>query len=167
MESKKLGFLILGVSIVLGFMLFSFMGTLNRQEQALQCAPTERCQQVRSAIGTSHIAIGIVSFIASLGFFLLFFNKSEQAILERLEQEKNTKVQEDKFSLVLNVMDTYEQRILKAVKEQDGITQTTLTFRTDLSKAKVSQVLTDFEKRNLIRRIPKGKTYSVHLAQGF
>ena len=56
---------------------------------------------------------------------------------------------------------------MSAVKEQDGITQTTLRFRTDLSKAKISQILTDFEKKNLIKREEKGKTYAVYLTQNF
>ena len=115
----------------------------------------------------SHIAIGFVSFIFALGFYLLFFNKGEEAILKRLEQEKNTKLQEDKFNVVLKIMDDNEKNVINAVKEQDGITQTTLRYRTDLSKAKISQILTDFEKKNIIRRIQKGKTYSVHLIQNF
>ena len=64
-------------------------------------------------------------------------------------------------------MDANEQKVLKAVKEQDGITQSTLKFRTDLSKSKVSQILTDFEKKHLITRELKGKTYSVHLMDNF
>ena len=64
-------------------------------------------------------------------------------------------------------MDDNERKVLKAIKEQEGITQSTLKFRTDLSKAKVSQILTDFEKKHLIKRESKGKTYSVYLTENF
>ena len=77
------------------------------------------------------------------------------------------KLEQDKFELILKAMDDNEKKVLKAIKEQEGITQSTLKFRTDLSKAKISQILTDFEKKNLVRRELKGKTYAVHLIENF
>ena len=62
-------------------------------------------------------------------------------------------------------MDENEIKVLKAIKEQEGITQSTLKFRTDLSKAKVSQILTHFEKKHLVKRELKGKTYAVYLME--
>ena len=167
MENKKLGFVILSFSLVATILAFGFMGALGRQTGALQCYPTNECQRVESLLGLSHIAVGLISFIGALGIYLLFFSTSEEAILKRLEEEKNNKIEMDKFDLILKAMDENEQKVLKAVKEQDGITQSTLKFRTDLSKAKVSQILTDFEKKNLVKRELKGKTYAVYLAQNF
>ena len=101
MESKKLGFLIIGMSILLGFLMFSFIGRIGAQGEVLHCNPTQECQRVNSLLGLSHIAIGFISFIFALGFYLLLFNKGEEAILKRLEEEKNMKLQEDKFSVIL------------------------------------------------------------------
>ena len=83
METKRLGFLILGMSVALGFVTLNFMGSLNLQGQQLHCNPTQECQQINSVLGVSHIAIGLLSFIFALGFYLLFFNKDEKAILEK------------------------------------------------------------------------------------
>ena len=167
MENKKLGIVILSISIAAAVLAFGFMGVLGKQTTALQCYPTNECQRVESLIGLSHIAVGLISFIGALGIYLLFFSTSEEAILRRLEEEKNMKIEQDKFGLILKAMDVNEQNVLKAIKEQEGITQSTLKFRTDLSKAKVSQILTDFEKKHLIKRELKGKTYSVHLMENF
>ena len=167
MENKKLGFVILSISIVASVLAFGFMGILGKQTAALQCYPTSECQRVSSLLGLSHIAVGLISFIGALGIYLLFFSTSEEAILKRLEDEKNMKIEGDKFDLVLKAMDENEKKVLKAIKEQDGITQSTLKFRTDLSKAKVSQILTDFEKKHLVKREAKGKTYAVYLAENF
>src|SRR3989338_6493474 len=167
MENKKLGFVILSISVIASVLAFGFMGVLGRQTSALQCYPTSECQSVESLTSLSHIAVGLISFIGASGIYLLFFSTSEEAILKRLEEEKNMKIDQDKFQLVLKAMDENEQKVIKAIKEQDGITQSTLKFRTDLSKSKVSQILTDFEKKNLVKRELKGKTYAVHLAQNF
>lgn len=167
MENKKLGFVILSISAVAAVLAFGFMGVLGRQTSSLQCYPTNECQRVESLLGLSHVAVGLISFIAALGFYLLFFSTSEEAILRRLEEEKNMKVDRDKFELVLKSMDDNEKKVLKAIKEQSGITQSTLRYRADLSKAKISQILTDFERKQIVKREEKGKTYSVYLAENF
>ena len=167
MENKKLGFVILSISILASILALGFMGVLGRQTTALQCYPTNECQRINSLIGLSHVAVGLISFIGALGVYLLFFSTSEEAILKRLEEEKNMKVEQNKFELILKAMDENEQKVLKAIREQEGITQSTLKFRTDLSKAKVSQILTDFEKKHLVKREIKGKTYAVYLAENF
>ena len=167
MENKKLGFIILSFSVISTVLAFGFMNVLGRQTAALQCYPTSECQRVESLTGLSHVAVGLISFIGALGVYLLFFSTSEEAILKRLEEEKNMKIEQDKFELVLKAMDDNEKKVLKAIKEQSGITQSTLKYRTDLSKAKVSQILTDFEKKNLVKREIKGKTYAVYLTENF
>ena len=167
MENKKLGGVILGISIVATILAFSFMSTLGRQTTALQCYTTAECQRVESLVSLSHIAVGLISFIGALGIYLLFFSTSEEAILKRLEEEKNSRIEMDRFGLMLKAMDDNEKKVIQAIKEQDGITQSTLRFRADLSKAKISQILTDFEKKNLIKRELKGKTYAVYLAENF
>ncbi len=167
MENKKLGFIILSFSIIATVLAYGFMGVLGRQTTALQCYPTSECQRVQSLLGLSHVAVGLISFIGALGIYLLFFSTSEEAILRRLEEEKNVKIEQNKFELILKAMDDNEKKVLKAVKEQEGITQSTLRYRTDLSKAKVSQILTDFEKKHLVKREMKGKTYAVYLVENF
>ena len=167
MENKKLGFVILSISVIASIVAFGFMGLLGRQTTALQCYPTNECQRVESLMSLSNVAVGLISFIGALGIYLLFFSTSEEAILKRLEQEKSMKIEGDKFELVLKAMDENEKRVLKAIREQEGITQSTLKFRTDLSKAKVSQILTDFEKKHLVKREVKGKTYAVYIAENF
>ena len=167
MDNKKLGIVILGFTTIAIVLAFSFVGALGRQTTALSCYPNAECQRVESLMSLSHIAVGLISFVGALGIYLLFFSTSEEAILKRLEEEKKMSIGNGKFDLVLKGLDEHERNVLKAIKEQEGITQSTLTFRTDLSKAKISQVLTGFEKKSLIRREEKGRTYAVYLAENF
>ncbi len=163
MDNKKIGIIILIITVLLGFVMFSFINRLYATSQELGCFPNEKCNIVERSLSLSHVAVGILSFALALGFYLIFFNKSEKAILERLGNDERIKSKEERFSILLKGLDDFEKKIINVVREEPGITQNTLTLKTNLSKAKISQVLTGLEKKNLIKRIQKKKTFAVYL----
>src|SRR3989344_7948668 len=138
MENKKLGAVLIVISILIGAMFIYYNSKLLTQSQELGCFDNKDCFAVEGGLTISHIAIGIFSFMLALGFYLLFFNKTEKAILNKLEDEKEKKIKEQKFEIILKALDSFEQKVMKAIKEQDGITQNTLRLRVDMSKAKLS-----------------------------
>ncbi|MEK6831037.1 MAG: MarR family transcriptional regulator [Nanoarchaeota archaeon] len=163
MENKKLGVLMIIISLVFGFFLIYYNFSMDKQSVELGCNSVEGCQEIKEVLSVTHMAFGFFGFMLALGFYLLFFNKTEERILKRLEDQKNVQLEEEKFSIILKALDEYEKRVLYLVKEQEGITQNTLRLRANMSKAKLSYVLQELEKRQLIKRIPKGKTLEIHL----
>ncbi len=163
MENRKLGVVLIIISVLIGGVFIYYANKLSEQSIALGCYNDPKCFAVEKGISISHIAVGIFSFILALGFYLLFFNKTEKAILEKLEKDKNQKIEDSKFEMLLKALDPFEQKVIKAVREQDGITQGTLRLRTDMSKAKLSYVLQELERRGIVKRVEKGKTLSVYL----
>lgn len=163
MENKKLGILLILISFVVGGVFLYYINSLISNANKLNCYTSVDCMQIEMSLNFSHIAIGVVSFILALGFYLLFFNKTEKAILSKLEDEKNKKIEDIKFDILFKALDEYEQKVIRAVREQPGITQNTLRLRTDMSKAKLSYVLQELERRGIVKRIEKGKTLEVYL----
>lgn len=165
MQNKQLGIILIILGLITAGLVFSLINQLQEKEQKANCKPTADCAALSKKLDLSHIVVGVIAAIISLGIYLTFFSITEEAILQRLEEEKNNNVAHDKFALMLKVLDPQEAKVLQAIKEQDGITQHTLRLRTDLSKAKLSQILTSFEKKNLVRREAKGKTLAVFLKE--
>ncbi len=163
MENKKLGVLLVIIAVAVGSLFMYYSVNLGEQSRELGCFPSQDCMTIERALSFTHIAVGIFSFILALGFYLLFFNKTEEAILQRLEKEKNEKIEDGKFEHMMKALDSYEQKVMKLIKEQQGITQSTLRIRADMSKAKLSYVLQELEKRGLVKRIEKGKTLAIYL----
>ena len=163
MENKKLGTLLIIISIFILILFTSYTSRINNQSVEMGCFPNKDCKTIEKMLSLSHISMGVFSFLFALGFYLLFFNKTEKVILEKLEKEKELKVDDMKFKILLKALDEYEQKVIKAIREQDGITQATLRIRTDMSKSKLSIVLKELERRGLIKRIEKGKTLSIFL----
>jgi len=163
MENKKLGTLFLIFSVIFLAFLFYFNMEMSVQYNQYGCNPSDECMRIDNFLNLTNIGFGFFGFMFGLGFYLLFFNKTEEKIMSRLEEEKNKKIGDEKFSLISKALDPYEKKVINAVKEQDGITQNTLRLRTDMSKAKLSYVLQELEKRNLVKRVQKGKTLEVWL----
>lgn len=163
MENKKLGILMIIISLVFfAFLIYSSI-KLSEKSVSLGCNLSEECESVQNIFTFTNIGFGFFGFMLALGFYILFFNKTEQAILKKLEDDKNKNIGEERFEIILKALGSYERKVLKAVKEQDGITQNTLRLRTEMSKAKLSYILQELEKRDLIKREKKGKTLAVFL----
>ena len=141
MDNKKLGVLlmVLGIVIVGIFLYYNQMLTQQGLNQGCVSSDTE-CVEIERNLSFIHVGIGLFAFLFALGFYILFFNKTEQAILKKLDDEKDNKIKEEKFDIILRALDSYEQKVMKTIKEQDGITQNILRLRTDMSKAKLSYV---------------------------
>ncbi len=159
MNNKKIGMVMILISVILGVLIILTEIQLEQIVRGIcQCSHSSNY----ILVGT-HISIGIVFSLLSLGLYLIFFEKGEKAILTRLEEEKNKKIEESKFDILLKGLDKEEQIVLKAVKEQDGISQSTLVLRTNIHKSKLSIILNDLEKKQLLKKIKKGKINYIHL----
>ena len=163
MENIRLGIVLVIISIVVLGTFFYVNNSLVTQAQELGCYTQPNCLPLEKNFSFIHVGIGVFSFLLSLGVYLLFFNKTEKAILDKLEDEKKRKIEEGKFESFLRGLDSFEQRVVKIVRDQPGITQNLLQIKAEMSKAKLSYVLQDLEKRGIIKRIEKGKTLAIYL----
>ena len=166
MDNKKVGSILLLVTLALLLIFIFIVQLLNKEAEALGCFDQAGCQTIETQLGSIHFAFGLFGFLFALGTYLLFFSKGEQAIVERLERDTSRKLAEEKFSILLQGLDEFEKKILIIVREQEGITQNTLHLRGNISKAKLSQVLASLEKKGLINREAQGKTRAVHSTMG-
>ena len=160
MEDRKIGLLLLGCAIVFAGFLFYFNNQLDNDFNAANCVVSDECTQIDSSLSALHFGFGFFGFMTGLGFYMVFFAPRED-LLSKLESEKDARINAERFNIILSALDSFEQKVMKAVVAQEGITQNTLRLRTDMSKAKLSYVLKDLEKRNLIKREQKGKSLAV------
>lgn len=167
MDNRQLGIILVIACVALAGLVFSFNAELKESADAsCSCSAMNDlgfCPHAKQTNWQTYIGIALISGMLALAAYLLFFEKSQKEIVSALNKQKHIQVKEEKFSILLRGMDPEEIKVMKAVKEQDGITQQTLRLRTDLHKSKLSIVLDRLEKKNLIKRTTKGKTKQVHL----
>jgi len=167
MDNKKIGIILIVVCLILGFLIFAFNNELDTQAEA-SCSCTEMenlgyCPHQKITPWQTYFGLILISGVAALGVYLIFFDKSQKDVAKILEKQKHIQVKEEKFDILLKGLDIDEKKILKAIKEQDGITQQTLRLRTNLHKSKLSILLGRLEKKDLIARKKKGKTNQIFL----
>jgi len=150
-------------SILLFSIFISTSVSLNQESQKLGCFSSEECLGVEKSLSIVNIAFGVFGFMIALGFYLVFFS-SDQEIVKHLKKEKRKMSFDEKWSVLLLGLDKFEKEVMGKVKEQDGITQSTLKLRVKMSKAKLSSVLSSLENKGLIKRESFKKTLRVHLS---
>ncbi len=164
MDNKKIGFTLVVLSVILGLFAFQIISRYSATNNQLECMSPPGCQRVASVMNYTHLLVGVLFSLFSLGVYILLFNSgSTEAILKRLEDEKDKKISEERFGLLMKTLDPNEQKILNILKEKEGITQNMITIKSGLSKATVSLILSNFERKGMIKRENNGKTYSVYL----
>lgn len=67
----------------------------------------------------------------------------------------------EKGQILSNVLSKNEQEVVDIVRETGEITQDSLTFRLGWSRPKVSTIVTNLERMNLVQRTRVGKTYAI------
>jgi DNA-binding MarR family transcriptional regulator len=169
MDNKKLGIILLIIGLILSLAIYAVKineDSIIRKvvyDQGTCFLDDGTCLHDDRNLTFYIISWTFSAILIALGLYLMLFEKSQKAILSALEKQKHIKLNEEKFDILLKGLTKDEQNVIKAVKEQDGITQQTLRLRTDLHKSKLSIILDGLEKKDLISRKEKGKTKQVFL----
>jgi len=71
----------------------------------------------------------------------------------------------DELEIIKRALSDDEKAVLDEIRRAGEITQDSLRFRLDWSKAKLSRILTNLDKMNIIQRERVGKTYNVFLTE--
>lgn len=156
--TKQIGMLLLVVSIMMGLSVFFIANSAQASHEAAceaECGsvhedhtcPMER--PVYESIGY-YFSISFAIIIGISGFYMMFSG------VESLVLGGNNKLD----SLMLYLKDD-EKNVIEEIRKQNGIKQSTLKYRVDFSKSKLSHLVNDLVNRGLIRREEAGKTYKL------
>jgi len=179
MNQRAIGIVLIVIGVILAGLVF-YMRTTDKANVAAFAAKTGSCYvddetclhdqaNVRSTVGWMFSAALVV-----IGLILILMAKTERLISEQqvkvssaLESAAKTEKSKDELKAFLAGFSLDEQKVLRAIREQDGIMQSTLRFRTGMSKSTLSLMLTQFEKKGLISRKESGKTNKVYWRKVF
>ena len=99
---------------------------------------------------TLNVLSVLIGVLAGLAFYLM---------AKQPEHDKD-----NEMKIIKKALSEDERHVIGEIERAGEITQDSLRFRLSWSKAKISTILTNLDKMNLIQRERQGKTYNVFLS---
>lgn len=159
MKNRVVGFLVIAIAILLGFIIFSFNVALSDIVSS-SCSHGEECPMWGSIEFQTNVSIGIMAFVMLIGFYLIFFSKEEKIITrirkvrDQIEPKKLTK---KSYKKILNSLSKEEKAVFKIIIESNGsVFQSDIVKQTKLNKVKVTRTIDKLEGRGLVERKRRG-----------
>ena len=179
MNQRYLGVILIVISVLSGVTTYV---VYKQEQQTLNILLEEKgtcfledgtC--VHEQANTSFFVLSLISLaLFILALYLLIFDRAQRLIQDHhlevsnaLAKAKQHEREKDEFSSFLEAFDETEQTILKAIRQQEGITQSTLQYKTGLSKTRLSLILRALEEKNIVARKLTGKTKKIFLKKTF
>ncbi|MBW2970359.1 hypothetical protein KY319_04520 [Candidatus Woesearchaeota archaeon] len=149
MRNRVVGFIVIGIAVLIGFIIFTFNRALTRIVNAA-CEHGPDCPMWGTIDFQTNVSIGIMVFVVLLGLFLVFSGREP-------EVKKDVKK-------VLSGLGRDERVVVEKVVEAQGtIFQSDLVDKTQFSKVKVTRILDKLEGQGVIERKRRGMTNVVIL----
>ncbi len=131
------------------FIFFSILQLLFLKNPRTMTEMMERMMGINQGYSTLNFLSLMLAFLVGILFSLKLKTQPERV---------------NELAILQKALSEDEKKIIDELKNAGSIiTQDSLRFRLDWSKAKVSRILTQLDKMNLIQRERIGKTYKIHL----
>lgn len=158
MENKNVGYLILGISIVIIIIIFLFNSAMKDIVNAT-CSLEHgtSCPMYTSINNQTYLALAIVGILVAIGIFLIFSKQSERVIV------KKVKSKEIKKKIDTSDLRQEDKDVLKIIEEHKTIFQADLIEKTNFGKAKMTRIIDRLENKGIVERKRRGMTNVVVL----
>ncbi len=154
MKNKHAGYLVVGISMLIGFIIYSFNHAL-KEIVSTACSHGPSCPMWRTINLQTSISLGVMVFVAFVGLYFIFFSKEEKAE----GHTKSKKIIKEDYQNVIKELNNDEKLIFEKILEAEGtIFQSDLVDKSNLTKVKVTRLLDRLEGKGLIERKRRGMT---------
>lgn len=166
MKNRIVGFLIIGIALLMGFIIYSFNSAMVDIVNT-SCSHGASCPMWGSIDFQTKVSIGIMGFVVIIGLYLIFFGQEEKVVtkIKRVkEKPKPKKVTVEDYKEQMKGLTEDQKVVLKKIIEEEGtIFQSDLVDKSNFHKVKVSRILDKLEGKGLIERRRRGMTNVVVL----
>ncbi len=148
MDNRNVGFLIIGISIAVGFIILMFnLGLKKIVSQT--CTHGPLCPMYNTIAIQTWISLGIALIIFVIGIVIMFTKPKERVVVR--------KVKEKRKKLNLKNLDKDEKKVIELLlKEGKAMFQSDLMEKTGMGKVKTTRLLDKLEAKQLVERKRRG-----------
>ncbi len=150
MENKHIGWLIIGVAVVLAGIILLFGEAMQRIviEGCPIARETGECPSQGALTQQMYLSLAIVVLLIVVGVFLVF-SKPATKIITKRQNEKKSKIN-------INEYTKEEKSVIQLLIENKALFQADIVDKTGFAKVKVTRILDKLEGRGIIERKRRG-----------
>ncbi len=159
MENRHVGWLIIGISLVIVGIIFLFNSAMKEivaEGCPLQYHDGAQCPAYRTIDQQTYLSFSIVGVLVALGIVLIL-SKPREKVIVRQVREKTQKVK------ITGELTSDERHVLGALSKSGPMFQADLIEKTGTGKAKMTRILDRLENRGYLERKRRGMTNIVVL----
>jgi len=150
MENKKVGWIILGMSLVMVILVLIFNFSL-KSIVSETCTHGPECTMYDTMAMQFWISITIILVIVAIGLFIMFSKPQEKTIIKKIPEKIKKRII-DKSKL-----DKQEKELIEILEKENGaIFQATLMERLGVGKVGITRLLDKLEAKQLVERKRRG-----------
>ncbi len=158
MKNKHVGYLIVGIAILIGFIVFSFNRAMTNIVNT-SCTHGPSCPMWGSIRFQTNVSVGIIIFVLLIGLYLIIFGSDAGKVEARL-------IKKEDYEKILKELNTDQKAVMEKIIQSDGtIFQSEIVEKTNLPKAKVTRILDKLEGKGIIERRRRGMSNVIILKQ--
>ena len=160
MENKYVGYLLLGISILVVIIILLFNSTLKEIiKDSCGEAHSLSCPMNRTVNEQTYIALGVVGILVIVSFILIFSKPQREFIFKTRTIEKKIK----KKKMNTSDLKSEEKKVLELIQENKAVFQADLIEKTGFGKAKMTRIIDRLEGKGFVERKRRGLTNVVVL----
>jgi hypothetical protein len=150
MENKYVGYVLLGVSILVLINIFVFNSMLG-SFSVDTCTP-EGCLYHNSFNSLIYLSYGIVGLLFMVGLILIFSKPQKEIVVKKIKERIKKK------KIDTSDLKPEEKQVFNLVKENKAIFQSDLIEKTGFGKAKMTRIIDRLEGKDFVERKRRGMT---------
>lgn len=159
MENKNVGFLIIGISILIILIIFLFNSAVRDVGVATCSMDKLTCPMYESANNQTYLSLGIVGLLIIVGFILIFSKPEERIIFKKVEARPQKK------KIDISELNSEEKKVLELIQKNKAIFQADLIEKTGFGKVKITRIIDRLEGKGFVERKRRGMTNVVVLKE--
>jgi len=152
MENKNVGWMIIGISVIVIIIIFLFNSALKEITTASCSMEAALCPMNKTINQQTYLSLTIAGILIIIGFFFIFAKQAEKIVIKKIKEKKQEK------KIDTSNLRPEEKQVLNIIQENDAIFQADLIEKTGFGKAKMSRIIDRLEGQGIVERKRRGMT---------
>jgi len=155
MENKNVGWLLLGVCVIIVIVIILFNRTTMeavKNSCYLQHGYTANCEMFDSINSQTYLALAISGVIFIIAIVLIFTKPKEKIIVKKVKEPLQL------TEVDLSSFNSEEKKVFNMIREQGAMFQADLVDKSGLHKSRITRIIDRLEGKGLVERKRRGLT---------